>query len=283
MKTIFIIISCCLPVIIARAEDNRIWVEAKINSKTAYFIFDTGYSGYYALFRNAAERLGIAITNYIDPNDTNRLYTGYTPECSLQIRDETLNAPFRIVDLPPVLTNRLSADGLIGWHCITNSVVMIDAETQTVLQFSHVPPDARDWLKLPLQAGAPVLRLLVSNPGGKKSVVVVDTGSDSGIALRSDIWRNWRLSHTNQPATLTEKYSWGPGKTVREEAWAKEITVGPLILTDVPVVEANSVDRSMGGDSYEATLGLAALKRLDLVVDARHGVAYLHPKNDKIP
>lgn len=52
-------------------------------------------------------------------------------------------------------------------------------------------------------------------------------------------------------------------------------------MTDVPVIEDSSVDLGLDGEDYEATLGLAALKRLDLIVDAIHGVAYLRPKSEK--
>lgn len=283
MRPILVIILCCLQIVIVRAEDERIWIQAKVNGRDARFVFDTGDSDFYTLFRNGAERLGIAITNYTEPEDTNGIYVGYTPECSLKIQDQTLKVSFWVMDLPPSLTNYFSADGLIGWLSVTNCVVTIDARADTMLRSWSVPRNATGWLKLSVQTGAPVLRLLVPDSTGKTSVLVIDTGDSGGISLRSDLWRKWKSSHTNQPTTLIGKYIFGPGMTVREETWAKEIGFGPLTLTDVPVVEASPVDLGLGGEGYEATLGLTALKRLDLIVDSINGVAYLHPKNGKPP
>ena len=46
-------------------------------------------------------------------------------------------------------------------------------------------------------------------------------------------------------------------------------------------MEAGSSDVALHSSpqtKYEATLGLAALKRLDIVIDGKHGIAYLRPK-----
>jgi S1-C subfamily serine protease len=65
---------------------------------------------------------------------------------------------------------------------------------------------------------------------------------------------------------------------VREEAWADKVDFGPLGLTDVPVAEATPAEVALGGENYEGDLGLAALKRLDLIVDGKGGLAYLRVK-----
>lgn len=287
MKTILFIILCSFQVLLGRAEDARIWIDATVNGNTAHFFFDTGCSDWF-LFREGAERLGIAVTNLGNRIDTNTghtghnmKFTGFTPECSVHIRNTTLRTSFPVADGPPFKTSL--GDGVIGWPSVTNSIVMIDGKAEIMLLLSHVPPDARDWLKLPVQTDASELELLIRKPNGKNSVLSIDTGLDEGIELRPDLWRNWKSSHTNQPTTLTGTYMFGPGLTVKEVAWAKEIAFGPLILTDVPVTEANSVDLLLGGEDYEATLGLAALKRLDLIVDPKNGVAYLRPKKEPPP
>jgi hypothetical protein len=161
--------------------------------------------------------------------------------------------------------------------------VVIDAEAQKMELLDKVPVDTTGWVKLPVQTGVDYLRLEVPKANGKKSVILIDTGSTLGIKLRPDLWQEWKSSHTNQPMTLTANYMWGPGLLVSEEMWAKKIAFGPLTLTDVPVTESSSVDLGIGGADYDATLGFAALKRLDLIVDPINGVAYLRPKNDKPP
>jgi S1-C subfamily serine protease len=63
-----------------------------------------------------------------------------------------------------------------------------------------------------------------------------------------------------------------------EQAWAEKFSLGPLELTDVLIEEAADRIFSARLPDYAGTLGLEALKRLDLIVDGKHGIAYLRPK-----
>jgi hypothetical protein len=68
---------------------------------------------------------------------------------------------------------------------------------------------------------------------------------------------------------------------VKEEAWADKISLGPVVLTGVPVMEADVADITLGSLSdvqYEATLGLVALKRLDIIIDRKDDNVYVRPK-----
>jgi len=62
---------------------------------------------------------------------------------------------------------------------------------------------------------------------------------------------------------------------VQEEAWADEISVGPIVLKGVPIGRAGPAGSNRWSVQYEGTLGMAALKRLDIVVDGNKGIAYL--------
>src|SRR5207248_651386 len=76
------------------------------------------------------------------------------------------------------------------------------------------------------------------------------------------------------------------GSMVRERAWAEKLSLGALELTDVVVEESVPVPSSLGLQPTEdvASLGLAALKRLDLTVDGKNGIAYLRPnKSPALP
>jgi S1-C subfamily serine protease len=75
----------------------------------------------------------------------------------------------------------------------------------------------------------------------------------------------------------------GAGTVVIEEDWAKELTFGPLVLIDVPVMLANVAEQAMGSPGFEASLGLAALKRLDFIVDGDLGIAYIRTKTTPAP
>jgi len=126
--------------------------------------------------------------------------------------------------------------------------------------------------------------MFIQIPGQKyrKRSVLVDTGISHGVRLAPEKWRKWKAAHPNQPVTLAAFYSPGAGLVVREEAWAKELSFGPLVLTDVPVMEAISTEIAHGSPNYEATIGLTALKRFDFLVDGKHDVAYMRP-NKTLP
>ena len=47
----------------------------------------------------------------------------------------------------------------------------------------------------------------------------------------------------------------------------------PLILTGVPVTEASPTQVALGSPGFGASLGIAALKRLDFIVDGKHAMA----------
>lgn len=262
----------------AMADDDRIWIEATINDKPARFVFDTGAPNYFVLYRKGAERLGVIVTN--TPSDSEG-FNGYTGMCSMRIGEDSLTTSFWVFDWPTF--GNVSGDGLIGWLSVTNCVTMIDAKAQMVQLFSAVPMDTRGWVKFGVQTNCPVLRLILPKQKGKESVLLIDTGTDTGVKLNSAEWRRWKLSHKHEPTTLADGYEPGAGINVSEEQLAKEITFGPLTLTDVPVMEANSTDVALGGKGYDATLGFAALKRVDFIVDALHNVAYLRPKNEIPP
>jgi predicted aspartyl protease len=272
---------CWCQIASAFAEKDRIWIDAKVNGKPARFIFDTGSPYHYVLFRQSAERLGLSITNFADENSNAR--DAYTCKYDLTIGDYSFKTWSWILDLPPAAAPATSADGIIGWPAVTNTVVMIDANTETIDRAAQVPVDTNGWLRLSIDKNSNSLHLLVPGLSGKNVVVVIDTGSAAGVLLNPNLWKKWKSSHKNWPMTMRTGFMFGSGISVAEEACAKEISFGPLTVTDVPVSEAFPTDVDFGGDNYEATFGIAALKRLDLVVDAVHGTAYLRPRKEKAP
>ena len=90
-------------------------------------------------------------------------------------------------------------------------------------------------------------------------------------------------AHPHILVTLKTDFTPSDGFYVTEEAWADKISVGQVILTDVPITRAGPLGTNRWGERYEATLGLAALKRLDCIVDGNSGVAYLHARRTRPP
>ena len=68
------------------------------------------------------------------------------------------------------------------------------------------------------------------------------------------------------------------GIVVREQIWADRLAFDPVELTDVIVEEDTGVGSMIVGDDHLATWGMAALKRVRLIVDGRRNVAYVKPE-----
>jgi hypothetical protein len=257
----------------ASGADERLWLEAKVNGRNARLIFDTGTS-YLVLFPKGATRLGLKFTNA--PPDARvapgNIPVGETEECELTIGENSVRTKFGIFDIPSVLN--LEFDGLIGWWTLHDNIIEIDARLGAVYSLSNTAVIPSTWNQFTLRTNFDVLVLETTNRDASAAAFLVDTGMSDGVELSPAEWREWKATHKEQRLTLRAHYTPQVGLVVSEEGWAKKLSLGPLVLTDVPTTEAK---RAADAPSYTATLGLAALKRLDFIVDGKHGIAYLHP------
>jgi len=178
-----------------------------------------------------------------------------------------------VIEMPPYIKD---ADGVIGWPLISSNILQIDAIKDTVELLQNVPVDP-SWMKFRVKTNLDVLGFEVSDKKDKEMTVTIDTGKPNGVSVVPQMWREWKAAHTNELITLDAAYMPGAGLVVKEESWAQEISLGPLMLTDVPIMEADRAETTTD-IKFKASLGLAALKRLDIVIDGKHGIAYLRPK-----
>ncbi len=266
----------------AETETERLWVDAKINGKPVRLAFDTGTEG-FVLFRKTAERLGLQVTNA--PSDTRltpgRVKVGLADPCDLTIWGKTISGSFFVFDLPEGLHEKI--DGALGWQPLSKNIFLIDAEKLELRPLDKAPEESTGWPKFRMQTNSDSLIIETTERDGATTAVLVDTGSSYGISLHPRKWREWWATHTNQPATLAAYYRPGAGLVVSKEAWASQISIGSLALTDVPVQEADSAEVALGGPQFEASLGLAALKHLDFIVDGNEGVVYAKAKRTAAP
>jgi len=170
-------------------------------------------------------------------------------------------------------------DGCAGWPLFKNSIFQIDVANRSIRTLPEVPPEARQWTALRIRASSDVLCLEV--PGTNNAgVILIDTGSYSGVSLNPERWRAWTNANPHLPKSLMTFYMGGSGVVVGEEAWAENLSIGSMTLKDVAVHCASLSDIAVGSSHspYEATLGLAALQRLDFIVDGPSGLVYLRPR-----
>jgi hypothetical protein len=269
-RAALIIVAAAFASLCSFGAEERIWLDAKVNGTPAKIFLDTGAGAFY-LFRSGAERLGFELP---DAGKTPwRMYWG--DRC-------TLECPGFKGRLRPVITEQPAylpvgdIDGFVGWRTIHDNVVRFDAAADRVEFLKDVPAEAKTWTKLSARMkGSGILALEIPK---EKSLIIIDTGSMMGIGLPLKKWSEWKIAHPDRGVTLAAASMPSAGIFVREQAWARGIAVGELLVTDVSIEEADPWSKSIGRERLAATFGLGALKRVDLVVDGKNGVAYITPK-----
>jgi hypothetical protein len=166
-------------------------------------------------------------------------------------------------------------DGLFGWDVLPSEyfITFIPGVKLDIAATGEVPGPTAAWQQLSLRKNSKVLVLEVPDTNGTSIGVAIDTGDSDGVSLSPAKWRQWRAEHPAAPTTINAYFRPGAGLVVREVSWAKELTLGPLTLTDVAVQE-NDIANQAAGANIGATLGLAAIKRQTLLVDGKLGMAY---------
>ncbi len=271
--------------IVSAQDEGRIWLTpATINGMPVRLTYDTGAED-YVLFAHAAQRLGLSVQPPAADQRVSlgEVAAGTSQPCTLVFPGAEVKTIFRVVDTPKTWTN--FADGVVGWNPTRSNILVFFGDSRTMKVIRQVPEESLKWTKLQISKESPMLRLSWNSTTGQRSSIDVDTGSPHGAHLAPAAWRLWKAAHTKQPLTFDAYQTPGVGGVViAEEAWANRLDFGPFSLSDLPVMEADTGSVALGGEGYQATLGLAAVRRMELVIDGPAGVAYLQPsKAPSIP
>ena len=276
MNRTLLILACSLCAQVTHAED-LMFVNAKINDKRVRLSVDTGTSVGLILFRSTAERLNLGL-HRTDSTILGDVQYWLTDECNVKLPWAFWSsvAPPKgsviAIDFPSA-ENAKNIDGIVGWPAFSERIFELDATRMKFKFLPKVPSDVIGWTRLTLSTNWAMLALELPQLQGSAQIIIVDSGSALGVELPSRQWLEWKALHTNQPTTLSATYSPNYGSFVAHKVWAKEFVIGPLELTEVGVQDSG--DKFPG---FAATFGLAALKRLNLIVDGKQRIAYLRPK-----
>ena len=267
----------------AAGDDERIMVDAQINGQPVRFAFDTGAGDAVLIFSKTAEKLGLTVTPPPPGQKPapGQVANGTTSPVKLELGGAEALTSLGVVDTPAYLA--LGMDGVLGWPAIKGDLVAIDCLADRVSFLNKLPGKMSGWTKYHIITNLPGAGLTLELPHKHDAdeILAIDTGSFYGVELSPARWWTWKTREAKPPYTLNAYYTPSIGLVVEAEAWAKTIAVGSLALTDLPVTK---VDKSYVGmnsipeASFEGTLGFAALKRLDIIVDAKNNLAYLRPK-----
>jgi PDZ domain len=267
----------------ARADD-RLPLDGTINGHAVHLAMDTGTSVPLVLFQSVAEGLGLKTTEVSDEEGASprlgNVVSGFTEPVVFQIAGKSFNqARFYVLEDPP--SPAFDVQGMVGWPMFKESVVQLKLAEQKVSVGLDLPPESLSWPKLVVRGDNEVLCVeLPAEAGASHSLVLIDTGDPDGVSFSPEKWRQWKASHPGHAVTLSAEFMPGAGLGVKEESWADELTLGGLVLRGVVVKESNIAQVQAGGPGYVASLGLRALRRLDVVIDGGAGVAYVRPRTD---
>jgi hypothetical protein len=265
----------------AQTPDERMWVDAKINGAPARLFIDTG-SPTAMLMRDHTQRFGLNITDHSG--------FGVTDPVALEFWNSTISTRLAIDQAPPYV--RLDMDGVVGWAQLRGKILRFDANARAIIPLDQLPNEVAGWTKLRVRPNPQIMTLEVPSASGPPGLIYVDTGNPGGIGLSPAHWQEWRAAHPADPATLRLYFTpaarritspqtipAAPGTVVAEEMWAHEIALGPLTVTETPVGESDPATAAFGGPRHVATLGMAALRRLNFIYDGHNNYVYLQPNN----
>jgi len=251
-----------------------VFPKASVNGHPAKMDLDTGSSS-TVLFAARAKRLGLKAADMSEPT-------------AVTFDGQSFTAPIPMYRFPWlyrlffVMRKGLSLDGLVGWPEIHDNILVFDADGRTVRSVEELPPETAGWLKLKL---VPNRWLLLEIPmaDGKTGTMEVDTGSPFGVEIPPGQWKEWRAAHPKAGVTSHLGGVLSFGIHWWHMAWADEIQLGSLTLSDVavqdmPAGQGDSLHNSASGANAVWTIGMYALRRMDLVVDGKNGFAYVHPR-----
>jgi Tfp pilus assembly protein PilF len=256
--------------------EERFLADARINGKTVRFAYDTGADG-TVVFTRPAKRLGLKLfkppplVNPV-PGESN---VGHTGLCRFTVGVETFTLKLQTLHLPWPIGNLFDVDGLIGWPDIKDDIIEIDA-TADVIRGLDKLPDTNGWIKLPVYQRTGVLALQIPRADGATGVVEVDTGNPGGISLSPERWDKWRATHPHAHGKHNIDFMPGSGTGIGRTFKAHGLTLGPLTWTSVIVNKAHQTEMGIvsPGDVFEASMGIAALKPFQFIVDQKGHAAY---------
>jgi tetratricopeptide (TPR) repeat protein len=264
----------------ARGDERVMLPDSKINGTPIHLAFDTGSSFQIILMRNCAERLGLKVTwppagSKAAPGG---ITYGLTDPCTVSVMGKTF--PDLRLAVYDTSSNEPDVDAVFGWSVWQQDVVVLKVADKNTGRLAEVPPESRNWTKLRIKTGLKTLELEELGSAATPRLISIDTGNPDGVALPPAEWKMWRDAHADH---LTAKFYYMPavGWQGIEEGWADQISIGGLVLTQVPVREANQAETATTDKSgFAGSLGLTALSRLDLVIDGKNGVAYANPRHE---
>jgi tetratricopeptide (TPR) repeat protein len=258
--------------------DERLRIEGRINGHAVAVALDTGLDCGYLLFRSDLPPLGLAVPA---PPAAATATPGKYPfilaaACTWDVLGTSLPGIHPLVLTVPgrFLREEAGLAGLIGWPAVHDNIWVFNLGAGRIGVAPSVPPSAAGWEHFALKTDLRILSLEAQS-GPKLPRILIDTGNADGILLPADAWRAWRAAHPQAPATISADWMVGQGERAEEQVWADTFVLGDIVLHGVPVQEEDEAYTNMSPGEPVIAIGLAALERLDVVLDGPRHAAYV--------
>ena len=268
---------------------ERIVTDVRIDGRPARLALDTGAGASFVLFAPAVARLGLKMERSAAPEQNpvpGRANLGLTAPVRLDLPGRTFrDLSLLSLEIPAGVPFDEKVDGLIGWPAISKNIWKFQSSgiAPVVDVVASTTVDGTGWIGFAVLE-RDTLALAFATDAASQPRLVIDTGSGSGVQLTPEQWRKWKAAHPDAPMTVSAGFMVGQEIAVKEVAWADEIHLGALVLHGVPVEEADAAYLRGAADGEEiAVLGIAALKRLDLIVDGRANIARVRALDNPPP
>jgi lipoprotein NlpI len=281
-----LLMACVLFTGCRHIQQERFPADVRINDKLVRFIYDTG-AGVTFVHTGSAKRLGLkAIKPPSSPKPPpGKVNTGQTELCRFTAGQYTYRLKLTTVHPPWPWGGLMDFDGAIGWPDLKDDFFVIDAAHDVIKGVDMVPQTTNGWTKLPLSRHTDVLALEIPRADGKTGVLEVDTGNAEGVSLSPARWKEWRTTHHHAHGGWQFNFMFGSGPAFGRTYKAEDLAIGPLTWKQVTIRKARRTETNIadGKDVFEASIGIAALRQLNLVIDRTNRMAYVRRDPDWDP
>jgi tetratricopeptide (TPR) repeat protein len=259
--------------------DERLRIEARINGQPVGLVLDTGTALRFVLFEDALPLLGLknpypGLVPASSGPGTSAPIVG--PACAWSLLGTNFNALSAILADVPLFPGEDYA-GLVGWSAMRDNIWVFDLARGKVATVKEVPAEARNWQRFQIRTFRNQLLLRSETVSGPGICIAIDTGAPHGLELPPALWQAWKAKHPDAEMTVTANQVIGQKGFFSEVAWADKIQIGPVELRGLSINETDEAYLNEAPAETIFAIGLEGLKRMELVVDGPHQVAFLHP------
>jgi hypothetical protein len=193
------------------ADENRLYIPAKVDQKPVRLMFDTGWTGKsVVLFEDAVKKLNLKIV----PTENTSLVNGSAPlgltaKYNFSFLGHEDMIDFYILKVPDMIKS--DGDGVLPYPTVAHLVWAFDLSHGLFSAVVESPTNLHDFISAKIVQDPSKILTLEVPAGGKTLAVAVDPGKDSGLSLPREEFEAWLAKHPKSRLTVDAGYTAGIG------------------------------------------------------------------------